>query len=122
MKSKKEQKTLSPETFKTENNDGNVIIIAGREREIYNQAILDKLQKYDQIVICSLEIYLDRAIYIIREWEALGIYPISPKQNKLVFEQVTQDITNTVENKTYTATVNRITLSKQPEIFRFTKI
>ena len=101
-----------------EKNEENVIKIAGRGIEVYNQTILNKLQKFDQIEICVLDTYLDRAIYIIRQWEALGVVPINGYPIR--FEKREEDIV-TREGKKFKKPVNRITLTKQPEQFRFTK-
>lgn len=104
---------------KEEKDEVNVVKIAGREVEIYNQTILNKLQKFDQIEICVLDTYLERAIYIIRQWEALGIVPVNGFPIR--FEKKEEDII-TREGKKFKKPVNRITLTKQPEQFRFTKI
>jgi len=95
----------------------NTIKIAGRGIEIYNQTILNKLQKFDQIVICVQDNHLERALHIIKLWDAIGIVPI---KGKIVFEKREEDIV-TRDGKKITRPVNRITLTKQPEQFRFTK-
>ena len=99
--------------------EDNVIKIAGRGIEIYNQTILNKLQKFDQIEICVLDTYIERALYIIRQWEALGIVPINGFPIR--FEKREEDIV-TREGKKFKKPVNRITLTKQPEQYRFTKV
>ena len=97
----------------------NIIKVAGRRIEIYNQTILNKFQKFDQIEICVLDTYLDRALHIIKQWEALGITPINGSPIK--FEKREEDIL-TKEGKRFRKPVNRITLTKQPDQYRFTKI
>ncbi|MEK7112097.1 MAG: hypothetical protein AAB875_02105, partial [Patescibacteria group bacterium] len=57
--------------------EDNVIKVAGKRIEIYNQTILNKLQRFDQIEICVLDTYLERALHIIKLWEALGIKPVN---------------------------------------------
>ena len=105
-----------------EQEDG--VKIAGRRMEIYNQTILNKLQKFDQIELFVLDTYLDRALHIIKQWEAVGVIPLGEfksKQGTLMFQKREEDIV-TKEGKRFRKPVNRIILSKQPEQFRFTKI
>lgn len=113
---KKDKKLFENEESGT--GEENIVKIAGRPIEVYNQTILNKFQKFDQIEICVLDTYLDRALHIIRQWEALGIAPL--KGTPIRFETREEDIT-TREGKKFTKPVNRITLTKQPEQFRFTK-
>jgi len=122
---KKEEYSKNGEIYKDifnnekSNKKENVITIAGRRIEIYNQTILNKFQKFDQIEICVLDTYLDRALAIIRQWEALGITPINGFPIKFVKRE--EDIV-TKEGKKFRKPINRITLTKQPDQFRFTKI
>ncbi len=102
----------------------NIVKIAGRRIEIYNQTILYKFQKFDQIEICVFDTYLERALQIIKQWEALGITPTSQyrtKNGSIKFEKREEDIT-TKEGKKFKKPVNRITLTKQPDQFRFTEV
>ncbi len=102
----------------------NVVKIAGRRIEIYNQTILYKFQKFDQIEICVLDTYLERALQIIKQWEALGITPTDQyrtKNGSIKFEKREEDII-TKEGKKFKKPVNRITLTKQPDQYRFTEI
>ncbi|GAH04119.1 unnamed protein product [marine sediment metagenome] len=107
----------------TKEEEKNTIKIAGRNIEVYNQTILNKLQKFDQIEIIVLDSYLDKALYIIKQWEALGIVPAPgflTKGKTIRFEKKEEDIWSR-EGKKYRKPVNRITLTKHPDIFRFTK-
>jgi len=97
----------------------NIVKIAGKRGEIYNQTILYKFQKFDQIEICVLDTHLERALQIIKQWEALGITPINGFPIR--FEKKEEDII-TREGKKFKKPVNRITLTKQPDQYRFTKI
>lgn len=112
------QKLFEEKDTKDNKEEDNVIKIAGRSIEIYNQTILNKFQKFDQIEICVLDTYIERALYIIRQWEALGIVPINGFPIR--FEKREEDIV-TREGKRFKKPVNRITLTKQPEQYRFTK-
>jgi len=101
----------------------NTIKIAGRNIEVYNQTILNKLQKFDQIEIIVLDSYLDKALYIIKQWEALGIVPESNfkiKGGTIRFVKREEDII-TRDGIKLRKPVNRIALTKHPDIFRFTK-
>jgi len=93
---------------KQENEDvkDNVVAIASRGEEVYNNAILKKLQYNDQIIISCLDRYLPFTINIIKQWEAV-------KTEDDLFNKETQEY--------YNQPVNKITLTKSPEIFRFTK-
>jgi len=104
---------------KEEGGENNTVKIAGRRVEVYNQTILNKFQKFDQIEICVLDTYLERALHIIKQWEALGIVPI--KGYPIRFEKREEDIV-TREGKKFRKPINRITLTKQPEQYRFTKL
>lgn len=108
---------------KGDKEEDNTIKIAGRSIEIYNQTILNKLQKFDQIEISVLDTYLERALHIIKLWEALGVVPESKfrtSSGAIRFEKREEDIV-TREGKKFKKPVNRITLTKQPEQYRFTK-
>ncbi len=102
-----------------EGGENNTIKVAGRRIEVYNQTILNKFQKFDQIEICVLDTYLERALHIIKQWEALGIVPV--KGYPIRFEKREEDIV-TREGKKFRKPINRITLTKQPEQYRFTKV
>ena len=106
-----------PKQNEVNEDENNTIKIAGKGFEIYNQAILNKLQRFDQLVICALDCHLEKACHIIRQWEAVGIVPL---KNRLVFEKREEDLEFSDGNKEKKF-VNRITLTKQPEQFRFTK-
>ncbi len=109
---------------KSPSEETNVVKIAGRRVEIYNQTILYKFQKFDQIEICVLDTYLGRAIEIIKQWEALGITPIPQyrtKNGSIKFEKREEDIVAR-DGKTFKKPVNRITLTKQPDQYRFTNV
>lgn len=103
---------------KEKKDEDNTIKVAGKRVEIYNQTILNKFQRFDQIQICALDTYLERALHIIKLWEALGVVPINGYPIR--FEKREEDIV-TREGKKFRNYVNRITLTKQPEQFRFTK-
>jgi len=105
---------------KQENEDvkDNVVAIASRGEEVYNNAILKKLQYNDQIIISCLDRYLPFTINIIKQWEAVGILP---EEGKIVFVKTEDDLFNKETQEYYNQPVNKITLTKSPEIFRFTK-
>ena len=109
---------------KEKKSEDNVIKIAGKRIEIYNQTILNKLQRFDQIELSVLDTYLERALHIIKLWEALGVVPESKfktSSGTIRFEKREEDIV-TREGEAFRKPVNRITLTKLPELFRFTKI
>ena len=112
------RKIFKKEKDQIHTEETNIVKIAGRRIEIYNQTILYKFQKFDQIEICVLDTYLERALQIIKQWEALGITPIG---GTIKFEKREEDIL-TKEGKKFRKPVNRITLTKQPDQYRFTKI
>ncbi len=117
------------EVFKDKRNkeqteETNIVKIASRRIEIYNQTILYKFQKFDQIEICVLDPHLERALKIIKQWEALGIIPIPQHRTKngsIRFEKREEDII-TRDGKKFRKPVNRITLTKQPDQYRFTNV
>ena len=108
------------EAFKNQNNDSplNVVTIASRRAEVYIETMLKKFQKFDQIEICCVDRYLDKAIVIIQMWEAVGVEPI---KKRIEFTKAEEDILNRQTQKMYKKPVNRITLTKIPELFRFTE-
>lgn len=107
------------QTKKSEDEDNGMVRIASRDYEIYNQAILNQLQTHDQIEICVTDKYLEKATYIIRQWEAVGIMP--ERGYPIRFEKREEDITLKGTNKKQRTVVNRITLTKHHELYRFTK-
>lgn len=104
---------------KDDSEEKNIIKIANRGIEVYNQTILNKFQKFDQIEICVLDTYLDRALHIIKQWEALGIFPINGYPIR--FEKREEDIVSR-DGKKFRKPINRITLTKHPDQYRFTKV
>lgn len=102
-----------------EGNKGRIVIIADRRIEIYNQTILNKWAKFDQIELWATDTYLERTLSIIHSWEPLGIVP--EKGYPIRFEKKEEDIVMR-DGKKIRKPVNRITLTKQPDQFRFTKI
>ena len=107
------------EIFKDKEEETNVVKIAGKSEAVYNQTILNKLQKFDQIRISVLDTWLEKAIYIIRKWEAVGIMP--EKGNPIRFEKKEEDIISR-DGKKFNKPVNKVTLTKVPELYRFTNI
>lgn len=107
------------EIFREKDEETNVVKIAGRSEAVYNQTILNKLQKFDQVVISVLDTWLEKAIYIIRKWEAVGVMP--EKGNPIRFEKKEEDIISK-DGKRFNKMVNKITLTKLPELYRFTNI
>ena len=96
-----------------------IIVIAGRRIEVYNQVILEKFQRFDQIEIHVLDSYLERALFIIKQWEAVGIMPVNGYPIK--FEKTEEDILSKDKKESYRGYINKIILTKQPEQFRFTQ-
>ena len=96
----------------------NIIKIAGRPIEVYIMTIVKKLQINDQIEIHCLDTYLDRALRIVEMFGALGI---RPESGKIVFEKRKEDIISRRTGKKFRQLVNKIKLTKVPEIYRFTK-
>lgn len=92
--------------------------IAGKPDEVYLKTILDKFQRFDQIEISVLDTYLDKAIHIIRQWEAMGVYPENGWPLRFVKSE--EDIVGR-DGKSSKAFVNKVTLTKHPDIYRFTK-
>lgn len=97
----------------------NQVTIASRRPEIYIETILRRLQNNDQVELCCLDRYLDRAIEIIHLFGTIGIVP---ERGKLIFEKAEEDLINRTTGKINRKPVNRITLTKIPELFRFTEI
>ncbi len=106
------------EVFDKKNNPPNVITIAGRRMEVYMLTIIQKLQKFDQIELCCLDRYSDRTIEIIHLLEAVGVIP---EKERIEFTKAEEDIINRDTGKMYSKQVNRITLTKIPELFRYHK-
>ena len=94
-----------------------VVKVAGRPIEVYFLTILNKLQTNDQFEIQCLDTYLDRALHIVEKLDAIGI---RPENGNIVFEKRPEDIINRKTGKKFRQLVNRITLTKVPELFRFT--
>ena len=97
----------------------NIVKIAGRPIEVYIMTIVKKLQINDQIEIHCLDTYLDRALRIVEMFGALGI---RPESGDIVFEKRKEDIVSRRTGKKFKQLVNKIKLTKVPEIYRFTKI
>ncbi len=107
-----------------EEDNGNLIIIAGKDFTIYNQKILDKLQRYDQITISVADRFVERAIYIIKQWEAVGVTPQKNKYNpdgRILFIETEEDIILR-DKKKMREHVKKIILTKDPNLFRYTRL
>lgn len=121
-----------------EEDSSNVVTISGRGIEVYEHTILNKLQYNDQIEIHCLSRYILLAQEIIMRFAAVGIVPEKNEYNpkgKIMFvtkeeELESKDKWQDEEGKfhyrktgeTYNQPVHRITLTKQPDQFRFTQI
>lgn len=95
----------------------NVVKIAGREPAIYIQNMLDLFQRYDQIEIQVTDQYVERACNLIKQWECVGILPI--EGYPISFVTTEEDIVLKSKQK-MRGHINRIILTKLPELFRFT--
>lgn len=98
----------------------NKVTVAGRGIEVYLCTILKKLQYNDQIELCCVARYLPLAHEIIGLFSAVGIEP-DTKDKKIHFVTKEEDILNKQTGETYNQPVHRITLTKQPDQFRFTQ-
>jgi hypothetical protein len=106
-----------------EKDKGNTIIIAGRPIEVYTQVIIEALQRFDQIIIKVADKYRDRALTVIKLWEAVGVMPTDEykrRNGSIFFAADEEDITPKDGKPMYRKNVNKIVLSKVPELFRFT--
>ena len=97
------------------------VTIAGRGIEVYTFTILKKLQYNDQIELCCVARYLPLAHEIIGLLSAVGIEP-DTKDKKIHFVTKEEDLFNKTTGESYNQPVHRITLTKQPDQYRFTKI
>lgn len=98
-----------------------VVTIAGRGIEVYVFTIIKKLQYNDQIELCCVARYLPLAHEIIGLLSAVGIEP-DTKDKKIHFVTKEEDLFNKNTGESYNQPVHRITLTKQPDQFRFTKV
>jgi len=102
----------------------NQIKIADRDMRIYHGEILQALQTRDEIELSAVESYLDKMILIANMWEAVGvvIHKKHKKDNgktqihKEILESVKNKRTGRIEN----LTINKLTLIKTEDLFRFT--
>ena len=101
--------------------ESNVVTIANRGIEVYTFTILKKLQFNNQIELCCVARYLPLAHEIISLFSAVGIEP-ETKDKKIHFVTKEEDLFNKATGEIYNQPVHRITLTKQPDQFRFTKI
>ncbi|CAK0756857.1 conserved hypothetical protein [Azospirillaceae bacterium] len=107
----------------------NSVIIAGKDFAVYNQRILNLLQGNDQIEINVPDRFVEKAIYIIKQWEAVGVTPQRNKYNpegRIVFIETEEDIILRKpmpdgKNK-YKEHVKKIILTKDPNLYRFTRM
>ncbi len=99
----------------------NIVTVAGRGIEVYVFTILKKLQYNDQIELCCVARYLPLAHEIIGLLSAVGIEP-ETKDKKIHFITKEEDLFNKKTGESYNQPVHRITLTKQPDQFRFTQV
>lgn len=99
--------------------DKNVVVIAGRPKEVYINTMIEKFQRFDQIEIQVLDAYLDRAVTIVKLWEAMGVLPVNGYPIR--FETREEDIIpKDKSKKPYKGTINRLVISKIPQLYRHT--
>jgi hypothetical protein len=105
------------EKDKKEKEEDNIIKIAGKGIEIYNQVILNDFKYNDEVELQVTEGYKYKADYIVREWEALGFLPTNGLPIK--FNQKRQDIIKkdktTFEGIIYYITLKRPFFKYPPE-------
>ena len=116
MELKEKQTNIMAFNKEPEKIDDNIIRIAGKDEPIYNQVILNKLQKFDEIVISVNDAYIDRADLIIRKWEAVGLLPVDKVYHYIQKEEEVGE-----GKQKRTVIVNTMKLRKHHELFKFTK-
>jgi hypothetical protein len=112
----KPEKVVNLKIFKVKNED-NIVKIAGKNIEVYTQWILNKLQGNNQVELQVKKTYKKDAVYIVKQWMECLIFPESGLPLK--FESKEVDIAK--EGNITKEDILSITLTKLPEIFKYTK-
>lgn len=89
----------------------NIIKIAGKGIEVYNQVIINSFKYNEEVELQVNDSYRGSAEYIIKEWEALGILPSNGLPIR--FTKKEQLITKKDKN-TFNGIINSITLKRPP--------
>ncbi|MFA6073975.1 MAG: hypothetical protein WC758_07710 [Candidatus Woesearchaeota archaeon] len=111
--------------FEDEKDKGNTVIIAGRPIEVYTQVIIEKLQRFDQIIIKVADKYRERALRVVALWQAVGVMPTrdyTRSNGSIFFTADAEDITPKDGKPVYRKNINKMVLSKIPDLFRFTNL
>jgi hypothetical protein len=99
----------------------NVVTIASRPIEVYINTITKKFCYNDQVELHCVARYLPLIYEIIGMLSnAYGIEP-DTSDKKIHFITSEEDLFNKETGESYNQPVHRITLTKQPDQFRFTK-
>jgi hypothetical protein len=107
-----------------EENEGNIVRIAERDFRIY-LGVCDLLfQKYDQVILCAKEKYLEKLISIQNIKRAVGIELDKKYKNPLTgkpkFESEEVETTNDFTGRREIIKVYKLGLTKIPELFMYT--
>jgi hypothetical protein len=97
--------------------DSKIVIIAGKPKEFYINTIIEKMDRFDQVEIQVSDEFKEKAEIIIKFFEAVGILPENGYPIK--FEKREEDIWTKDKKKTYKGYVNKLVLTKIPELCRY---
>lgn len=101
----------------------NVVRIAGRDFSIYVYTIVEKFMTFDQVEIRFTNKFREKASYILDMFAKIGMLPTKDftRNNGISFFGSTEDvITSKEDGKKFTGFVNKIVISKIPELYRYT--
>lgn len=101
--------------------EDNIIRVAGKEEAIYNQVIVDKLQRYDEVVISVTDAYKERVEVMIQKWSRVGLEVVGARRWGLVpWTQKHEEIFSKESKKPMITLMNQVTLRKHPDFFKHT--
>jgi hypothetical protein len=98
---------------------GDIIKVASKPIEVYVYSIIQKFQTNDQVELQVLDEHRGNAMILINLLHGIGILPLGGFPLK--FESKEEDICNRRGEKQSRRIVNKIILTKIPELYRFTK-
>lgn len=95
----------------------NIVIIAGKPKEVYIYNIMEKFQIFDKIEIQVIDVLKEKAEFIIKFLEIMGIVP--KEGYPIKFENIKQEIFKKNKREVYES-YNRTFLVRIPDLCRFT--
>lgn len=101
--------------------DDNIIRFAGKEEAIYDKVIIDKLQRYDEILIRVTNYYKDSAEFMVRKWAKVLEFTEETRWGVVPWKIIDVDAYPDDSKKSVVTQMYQVKLRKHPDFFKHTE-